>query len=73
MTGKNGMTKAQALAEAKRRWGQSGTVKIDTSYPTGPYIVGRYVGGWFFIECMGPTWEAAFVGADRIKRLGSAN
>ena len=62
------MTKAQAFAEARRRWGPSGDIREDPTSDT-PYrvgttspLVGFYVRGW------GTTWEGAFRDASRVEQ-----
>lgn len=68
------MTRAEALAEARRRWGTNAWVKSTRSGEPELYAVGDYVirkspvrnlrGSAFF------SWEAAFADADR--RAGGA-
>lgn len=59
------MNKKQAVAEAKRRWGDKAEVRRDGD---------RYTVGWkvgdvgFSVEGQGATWEEAFGAADELAR-----
>jgi hypothetical protein len=71
------VTRRQALAEARRRWGQSGAVELDAANPLPAYRcrVGRRskdrFGGRFERQGHGETWAAAFADADaNAARLG---
>lgn len=59
------MTPAQALREAKRRWGKNGHItKLKAEGPT-RCTVGKIVLGMMFgVEGQGPTFEAAFRDVD---------
>lgn len=67
------MTKRDALAEARRRWGQEGAVRLqwipgtkgDTQRRVGyRFDKGNGIGG--FVICgTGDTWAAAFADADQ--------
>lgn len=66
------MTEAQALAEARRRWGADGRVRTqrlsatlrDRVVGVVRYGTSRAMGKTFFQRGRGPTWEAAFAAAD---------
>ena len=53
------MTRAEALAEVKRRWGQHATAFLEVQ--TGKFVVGGPP-DWYG---EGDSWEAAFADADR--------
>jgi len=58
------MTRAEALAEAVRRWpGRKVEVAFDPLL--GAYVVGPSGKGFGDVCGIGPTWEAAFTDADR--------
>jgi hypothetical protein len=62
------MTGDEALAEARRRWGDGGRVRNDTqcaSADARPYAVGVLKKGVFFVLGEGNSWEEAFRYADR--------
>lgn len=60
------MTKAQALAEARRRWGAIGHVELAKTVSGRKYC---YVGTVYGIAGSGYTWTDAFADAkQRIKR-----
>lgn len=66
------MTRAEALAEARRRW-RFGAVRRQTSSAHRGYQVGEVRGlGWgraFESMGSGTSWEAAFAEADRKRRI----
>jgi hypothetical protein len=62
------MTDAEALIEARRRWGGDAKVRNDTkrgSWGAHPYAVGVREKGAFLIYGEGDSWEGAFQDADR--------
>jgi hypothetical protein len=62
------MTVAEALFEAKRRWGRNGSVQ---TLKTRKLVGAAVLGIAFQVYGGGDTWEAAFEAADeRKKRLG---
>jgi hypothetical protein len=65
------MTDNEALAEARRRWGDTAKVRHDTGPArrgSRPYAVGVRKIGAFFICGEGDSWEEAFQDADRRPR-----
>ncbi len=65
--GTRAMTGAEALAEARRRWGAAGDA-VHVGHPLG-YVVGHYFTDQdderiIQVHGMGETWEAAFAMAD---------
>ena len=60
------MTRADALAEARKRWGADGAVRV--RYNTLSHLkfsVGRRWRIRFYSNGSGDSWEAAFADADR--------
>jgi len=62
------MTEAEALQEARRRWGEHGYVRGETGAVSGRFSVGFCDGVLFFVKGYGATWEEAFANADRNAR-----
>jgi hypothetical protein len=62
------MSDAEALQEARRRWGDEAYVRHRTSNPLLPsrpaYAVGRQDGNLFDVRGQGDSWEEAFADAD---------
>ena len=65
------MTRSEALAEARRRWGDGYFAATDG---LGTPCLWRNAGISFESECIGfgSTWEAAFADADRREGKGGA-
>lgn len=62
------MTKAQALAEAQRRWGIKGRLGLRRKNAPNRYHVGIFKTVPFphtDVQGLGDTWEAAFADADQ--------
>jgi hypothetical protein len=59
------MTEAEALQEAKRRWGKQGYVRGEMGAVSSRFSVGICEGVLFFVKGYGGNWEEAFAGADR--------
>jgi len=57
------MNDAEALEEAKRRWGVEGYVRRRTG-PVDHFLVGVRDGVLFWVKGEGATWEEAFALAD---------
>ncbi|MFL5311071.1 MAG: hypothetical protein ACJ79H_11520 [Myxococcales bacterium] len=59
------MDEEQAVAEARRRWGQPGAVSIADQWRQARCLVGELCKGPHFrVHGRGSTWEAAFLDAD---------
>lgn len=55
---------AIAVAEAKRRWGLSGSVSLADEWRHACYLVGELAGANFVVRGRGSSWNAAFDDAD---------
>lgn len=60
------MTKAEAMKEAKTRWGPTAMVTLGEPVQT-PFEVGSVQNGWLDVKGQGASWEAAFANADAKK------
>ena len=58
------MTEAEALKEARRRWGENAHVRGETGAVAGRFLVGIRDGVLFYVQGRGETWEKAFALAD---------
>ena len=59
------MTEAEALQEARRRWGENAYVRGQTGAVSRSFLVGIRDGVLFYVHGRGETWEEAFALADR--------
>ena len=59
------MTDQEAVAEAKRRWGEAGHVRHDPGGAEDSFKVGIRRVQVFLIKGIGQTWETAFEAVDR--------
>ena len=71
LDGARPMTRAEALAESRKRWPDGGTAwqRWQTSDHSEPAV--KCVGPAYIVRGMGPTWEAAFADADRRAQEGA--
>ena len=58
------LSAAEAIAEARRRFGRDGAISVADDYRRARLLVGELKGGRFWIRGRGSSWRAAFADAD---------